>query len=274
MTTTGAAGAIAPVTALPPADQPVPFARLLAVEFRKTRDTRAGFWLLAVIGLLVAAAEVISLIVFLTQDTTDVTWGVFTQIAAMITSVLLPVLGIMLVTTEWTQRTAMVTFSLESRRGRVIAAKLLVGVLLAAATIVFALLVGLVCCVIFVAAGGDATWWDRDFTDGLIGFAITQTLAMFTGFALASLLLNTAAAIVVYFAYSYVLPGIIAIGSANIGWFADIAPWINFLDAQSHLYELSSMTGEQWAHFLVAAVIWVALPLAIGLRRILRAEVK
>ncbi|UDY22780.1 ABC transporter permease subunit [Nocardioides sp. Kera G14] len=260
---------------LPDADEtPVPFSRLLGVEFRKAWDTKAGFWLIAVIGLLVAIAEVIVLIVSIVNNDSDASWGNFTAVAAFITSVLLPVLGIMLVTTEWTQRTAMVTFTLESRRSRVVLAKLLVGVLLTVATIVLALVVGAVCNLIFTASGGEAVWWDQEFTDGLIGFAITQTLAMFTGFALAALLLNTAASIVVFFAYRYVVPGLIALGAANIGWIDKLAPWINFLDAQQYLYELSEMTGKQWAHFVVSALIWVGIPLALGLRRILKAEVK
>ncbi len=34
-----------------------PFHRLVRVELRKSYDTRAGFWLLAVIGLVVLAAR-------------------------------------------------------------------------------------------------------------------------------------------------------------------------------------------------------------------------
>jgi ABC-2 type transport system permease protein len=256
------------------ANQGIPFSRLLGVEFRKSWDTRAGFWLLAVIGLLVVAAEVICLIVFITQDTNDITWGVFTTVAGVITSVLIPVLGIMLVTSEWGQRTAMVTFALEPRRSRVIFAKLGVGILLTGVTVVVALVVGLICNSIFAATGGNTTWWDQDFTDGLVGFIITQCMAMLVGFALAALLLNTASAIVVFFAYSYVLPTILAIAANAIGWFKDLEPWINLTTAQSPLYELHTMTGKEWAHLLVATLIWVAVPLVVGLRRILRAEVK
>ena len=43
---------------------------------------------------------------------------------------------------------------------------------------------------------------------------INQTFAMLGGFALACLLLNTPAAIVVFFVYKYVLPGLFALGSA------------------------------------------------------------
>ena len=42
---------------------------------------------------------------------------------------------------------------------------------------------------------------------------------MLGGFALAALLLNTAAAIVVFFVYKWVLPGLFALGAALMGWF-------------------------------------------------------
>jgi ABC-type transport system involved in multi-copper enzyme maturation permease subunit len=253
----------------------VPFGRLTGVEFRKAYDTRAGFWLLLTIGTLVAAAELIYVIVAITQDdATDISWASFAAVAGFITSFLLPVLGIMLVTTEWTQRSAMVTFTLESRRTRVVLAKLVVGLLLTAATIGFALVVGAVFNAVFALSGGTTDWLDRDFRDGVIGFAITQTIAMVMGFAFAALLLNTAAAIVVYYAYSLVLPGLIALGSNFIGWFADLAPWIDFNQAQQPLMEIFDMTGEEWGHLLVSGALWLGVPLFFGLRRILRAEVK
>ena len=58
-------------------------------------------------------------------------------------------LGIMLVTSEWSQRTAMTTFSLEPRRMRIVTAKLLAGVTLTAFVIAFALVVGLICNLLY-----------------------------------------------------------------------------------------------------------------------------
>lgn len=249
----------------------IPFARLTAVELRKTYDTRASFWLLATIALGVLLAETIALIVTATQDTT-IQFGDYTAVAAFLTSVLLPVLGIMLVTTEWTQRSAMVTFTLESRRSRVVLAKLVVGLLLTVATVVFAIMVGAVCTVLSGALVGRSDW--HFGADGFWGFFITQNLAMLIGFALAALLLNTAAAIVLFFVYRFVLPTLFAIGSQLIDWFADVAPWLDFGAAQQELFDLSAMTGEDWAHLLVSGVVWLVVPTVIGLRRILRAEVK
>jgi ABC-2 type transport system permease protein len=252
---------------------PVPFSRLLKVELRKARDTRAGFWLLAVIAILVILAEVIALIVGATHDDrADIDFSAFTGVAAFVTSVLLPVLAIMLVTTEWTQRSAMVTFTLESRRSRVIWAKLAVGVLLTFATIALTTGLGAIANLLLGALNGPADW-NYGWGD-LAGFVIGQNIAMLVGFALAALTLNTAAAIVLFFAYQFLLPTLFAIGSQLMDWFDGLAKWIDFGSAQSPLFELSSMTGTEWARLVVSGAIWLGIPLFLGLRRILAAEVK
>jgi ABC-type transport system involved in multi-copper enzyme maturation permease subunit len=251
------------------ATEPTPFSRLVRVELRKCYDTRAGFWLIAVIGLLVVATEIIVLAVTVTQDEA-MSFGDFVGAAAFVTSILLPVLGIMLVTSEWSQRTAMVTFALEPRRSLVFAAKAVVGVLLTLATIAMAIVVGLVCNLLYGVLQDGADWtfgWA-----GFFGFLITQTFAMLGGFALATLLLNTAAAIVVFFVYKWVLPGLIALGSL-MAWFDKLAPWIDFQSAQGPLYDMS-LSGKEWGHLIVSGIIWLVVPLVIGTWRVLRAEVK
>ena len=109
----------------------MPFLRLVRVELRKSYDTRAGMWLLLTIGLLTLLVEGIVLAVTTVQDEA-MNFGDFVGAAAFMTSVVLPVLGIMLVTSEWGQRTAMVTFALEPRRPLIIAAKLVTGLVLTA----------------------------------------------------------------------------------------------------------------------------------------------
>ena len=247
-----------------------PFHRLVRVELRKSYDTRAGFWLLAVIGLLVLAAEIIALAVTTTQDAA-MSLGDFGATAAFITSFLLPALGIMVVTTEWSQRTAMVTFALEPRRPRVIAAKALVGVLLTLATVVLSIALGAVCNLLYGLIEGDFDWtfgWP-DFA----AFTVTQVLAMLGGFALAALFLNTPAAIVVFFVYKWVLPGLFALGAALVGWFESLAPWLDFQSAQGAIWEWSS-SAEDWAQLVVSGLLWLGVPLFLGTARILRAEVK
>src|SRR6478735_1997 len=212
-----------------------PFHRLVMVELRKSYDTRAGFWLLAAIALIVLAAEIIVLAVVSTQDET-ISFGDFIGVAAFLTSFLLPVLGIMVLTSEWSQRSAMVTFSLEPRRPLVIAAKALVGVLLTLATVAVSIAIATICNVLYRLIEGHADWtfgWG-DFS----AFVITQILAMLGGFALAALFLNTPAAIVVFFVYKWVLPGLFALGAALMAWFEDLAPWLDFQSASGELYEM------------------------------------
>lgn len=249
---------------------PAPFHRLALVELRKSYDTRAGFWLIASIGLIVLAAEIIVLAVTTTQNEAA-SFGDFVGTAAFLTSFLLPVLGIMVLTSEWSQRTAMVTFALEPRRPRVIAAKALVGVVLTLITVVVSVAVGALCTVLYRVIEGHADWtfgWP-DFA----AFLVTQVLAMLGGFALAALLLNTPAAIVAFFVYKWVLPGLFEIGAQLIGWFSDLRSWIDFQSAQTAIWDWSG-SGRDWAELVVSGAVWLALPLVVGVRRVLRAEVK
>lgn len=249
---------------------PIPFTRLVAVELRKSYDTRAGFWLLGTIGFLVLLTEGIVLAVTTVQDQ-PMTFGGFVGAAAFVTSILLPVLGIMVVTSEWSQRTGMVTFALEPRRLLVILAKLVTGLILTLATAAVAIGIGLVCNLLYGAIQGSTDW---EFgTRFLVGFLITQTFAMLGGFALATLLLNTPASIVLFFVYKWVLPGLFALGAALMGWFESLAPWIDFQSAQTPVFDLT-VNGSEWGHLAVSGFLWLVLPLAFGLWRVLRAEVK
>lgn len=249
---------------------PIPFSRLMRVELRKTFDTRAGRWLAISIAAMVLLVDAIVLIVTVVNDQ-PVSFDDFTGAAAFLTSVLLPVLGIMLVSSEWSQRTAMVTFALEPRRPRVILAKATVGVVLALATVVIALAVGLVCNLLYGGMHGNADWsmsWGA-----VLAFAATQIFSMLGGFALATLLLNTPASIVVFFAYKWVLPIIFAIGGQVMDWFKSFAQWVDFQAAQGELFDLP-LTGAQWAHLVVSGIVWLVVPLVLGIWRVLRAEVK
>lgn len=249
---------------------PVPLSRLVAVELRKMTDTRASRWLLACAFGLGAVAQVIALVTVLVVDE-SLAFGDFVFAFAFVSSVLLPVVGIMLVTSEWAQRTAMTTFTLEPRRLLVILAKLVAGLVLTLITVGIALATGALCSLVLGLTQDGADW--HLGLRGVLAFALTQLLAMAGGFALACLVLNTPFAIVLFFVYKWALPGLFALGSALIGWFADLTPWIDFQAAQEFLYE-GSATGRDWAHLIVSGCVWLVLPLGLGLWRILRAEVK
>lgn len=244
-----------------------PLTRLLAVELRKLVDTRSGRWLLIVMGALILVG---SAIFAYASRNGSVAFFDFTSVAGGVTSVLLPVLAILAVTSEWSQRTNMTTFTLEPHRSRVVVAKLLATIIAAVLSIVVAVAIGAVMTA-FAGMLGAQVDWDPN-VEGLLGFTIVQVIGLLVGFALATLLLNTPAAIVVFFAYSFVLPGLLAIAGVYFDWFEDIRPWIDFTQAQVPLFE--GFSGVEWGHLLVSGLIWFVLPLTAGITRVLRAEVK
>ncbi|GAA4696780.1 ABC transporter permease [Nocardioides conyzicola] len=251
---------------------PTPFGRLVLVELRKTWDTRAGLWLLISTAILTGLVMAIQLAVVVAQDL-QVSYNDFLTSTNFSIGLLLPVIGILLLTSEWSQRTAMVTFSLEPRRPHVIAAKFVVGIALAVVAVVIALVLAAICNALYGALSGDTVVWDQSVQQTAY-FVLLQVIGMLTGFAFAALLLNSPAAIVLYMVYSFVIPTIFGLGAALIGWFEDIRPWIDFNDAQTGLFDGTGMSGSEWTHFAVSGLIWLVVPLTIGVSRVLRAEVK
>jgi len=141
---------------------------------------------------------------------------------------------------------------------------------------VLALIVGLVLAafanLLYGALSGDTVVW------GSVGkyaafYLLLYIFGMATGFAFGALFLNSPAGIVVYFVYSFVFPGLFALGAALMDWFSKLQPWIDFNTDQNDLID-GTIHGKGWAHLIVAGLIWLALPLAIGIWRIRRAEVK
>ena len=250
---------------------PISFGTLVKVELRKSYDTRAGLWLLIVTAGLSALAMVIVLLVAITQDVST-RFGDFLGTTSLTSQILLPIVGIMLVTSEWSQRTAMVTFTLEAHRARVIMAKLVAGLALSVLVSMIGLVAAVLANLVYAGVQGDASW--EHGVRLFVGFLVAQMIAMVSGFALATLLLSTAAGIVVYFVYRFVLPTIFAVAAGLIGWFADLNPWIDFQSAQGPLFEPGALSGKDWAYLLVSGFLWLVLPLGLGLWRVLRAEVK
>ena len=92
------------------ADQRPGLGRLTLVELRKMTDTRAGFWLLLTTALLTVAVVVIAGLAMEEQD--RIAEELRRDRDACRCSLLGPIVGILLVTSEWSQRTALITFAL------------------------------------------------------------------------------------------------------------------------------------------------------------------
>jgi ABC-type transport system involved in multi-copper enzyme maturation permease subunit len=259
----------------------VPFGRLVLVEWRKTVDTRGGFWLLLITaGLCVLAVALTVLVVALNEGAT-VTAGALAEIMTIPISLLVPVLAVMTVTSEWGQRTAMVTFALEPHRLRVIAAKLVAVTALAVATMALAFVLGVVANLLCAAIAGIDPVWDLE-ASALGWLLVSQVLYFLMGFGLAMLLLNTPATIAIYYVTSLLLP-LMVWGAlyALFEWARDLLPWIDMSYALAPFQQGTDMMGQpvetgglQIAQLVSAVTLWVLLPIVAGGWRLLRAELK
>jgi len=243
---------------------PTPFARLVGVEVRKTWDTRAGIWLLATIVGITAIAMVIF---FAVADSQDRVFGNFIGFASTPQGFLLPVLGILLVTTEWSQRTAMVTFALEPSRTRVIASKVVAALIWGVGAFVAAVVIA----ALFALVGGAEDKFADVRLTVFVLFFVLQLTTILQGLAYGLILLNTPAAIVVFF----VLPIASSIIFGTISGLHDVAPWLDLGTAQTPMFEGDfDLSGEEYAQLGTAMLIWIALPFVAGWFRVMRAEVK
>jgi ABC-type transport system involved in multi-copper enzyme maturation permease subunit len=239
--------------------------RLIRVELRKLVDTRAGRWLLAGIAVVTLAAVAVYL---LSADPSDLTFQHFVNVTVLPQSWLLPVLGIMAVTSEWTQRTGLVTHTLVPRRSRVLAAKFAATGLLGGLAVVLALAVAAGANVLGSALlDGNGAWTYG--IDGLRDTVLFQALSLLAGLALGTLLMSTAAAVVVYF----VLPTAFGLVFSMVDSLTGVAGWIDLTTSQGPLFD-HSISGVEWLHLLATTTWWILLPLAVGLWRLLHREIK
>ena len=249
----------------------VPMSRLAKVELRKALDTRAGFWFTLSILALVAVVE---LIYSFAADDDLKDFADYLPIAGGVLGYFVPILIIMLVTSEASQRNGLVTFTLEPKRSRVVIAKFIAGVVLGGCVMVLAAITAAIGTIVGAMTGGSPDW----ALDGHLvfnGFVLANLIGIFIGFAIGMLLMNTAAAIVAYFVYSLLLPGVVGFLGYLSDGFEKIAPWIEFNTAQVPLFDGDyTPTGEEWAQIAVAGTIWLIIPLFLGIQRLLRIEFK
>jgi ABC-2 type transport system permease protein len=248
-----------------PADLGTPLGRLLRVELRKLVDTRAGMWLLLAVGLLTVGPVVTHLFA---AEPADLTFLGFVDVTVVPQAALVPVLGILAVTTEWTQRTGLVTHALEPRRGRVLAMKFAATGIVGASAIGLALAAAAVANVLGMAVfDGNGSW--AYGASGLRDTLLYQGLSLLQGLALGTLLMNTAAALAGFF----VLPTMFYLLFTLVDPLHEAAGWIDFGTSQEPLLNHTT-GGVEWVQLTATTIWWILLPLVAGVWRLLHREIK
>lgn len=239
--------------------------RLTSVELRKAVDTRAGRWLL-IASVLLAAAVAIARGV--TGAAADRTFADCLELALLPFGILLPVLGILLMTGEWSQRTALATYALVPDRARITWAKVRAGLLIGLGAAVASVAAAAIGNAIGIAVGGADGSWSTSLGDlGQTLAAQELNLLMGVGFGL--LLTSPALAIVAFFA----LPTAFTILGETVSSLRSVFDWIDPNRAFDPLLNVDVHAGD-WPKILVCALLWVGVPLVAGIARTHRREIK
>ena len=238
---------------------PIPFSRLVRVEWAKATDTRAARWLLALVALLTAG---IMLAPVLAPTRFDQTYTSYLDVASIAQVLLLPVVGILIFTGEWSHRTVMTTFTQEPRRIRVLNAKLAASLMLGVGSAVFG---GVVAAAgLGVAAASGRTLEGTLSVGDITGYLLYVLLNVLGGVAFGALVQSSAVAIAAYFVLN---PAFALLGAAS----TLIDHWI---DTET---TWNWVLNNEWAGHVpqisVSVLFWVAIPLAAGVVRTLRRDV-
>jgi hypothetical protein len=78
---------------------------------------------------------------------------------------------------------------------------------------------------------------------------------------------------VAYFIYQFLLPSLALLLASSQDWFHDLQPWVDFDYAQSPLLD-GALTAQQWTQLGVTGLLWLVIPLTVGLALLMKAEVK
>src|SRR5215217_3100006 len=104
-----------------PTYEPIPMHTIMGVELRKMFNTRSGFWLMSSVVILAVIATG-AVILFAPND--EITYDSFAGAIGIPMTIILPIIAALSITSEWSQRTGLTTFTMVPSRNRVVMAKL------------------------------------------------------------------------------------------------------------------------------------------------------
>lgn len=237
------------------------FGRLTRIELRKMLDTRSGVWF----GAAVAAVTLITVII-----TSQVNGGRDATLSRLFNNsvepagILLPVLGVLLVCSEWSQRTVLTTFTLVPERGRILQANLVASIVVAFAALAICLACSVAVGELLPAPGGAGSLSIVVVAQGLLFLAVTMVI----GVAFGAAIMVSAPALVAYL----LLPTAWDALSSTIHALKTLSHWLAIGPTLGPL-ATHSFSATDWAHAGTTLALWLAVPLAIGMWRFTRRDV-
>src|SRR4051812_11899273 len=190
---------------------PISLRRVVRVELRKMFDTRSGFWLIASIAITGLIAT-IATVAFAPDK--DLTYYNFAKAIGYPIAVILPMVALLSITSEWSQRSGLTTFTYVPSRRRVVVAKTWSAVIVAVASMLFAFAVGAVGNVVGSTIAGTSTVWDLSVGHG-ITIVLGNLISLSIGVMLGMLLRSSAGGLVMYFVLVLVVPNLTSLLAAS-----------------------------------------------------------
>jgi hypothetical protein len=114
--------------------------------------------------------------------------------------------------------------------------------------------------------------WDVSLAEAA-NIVLGSLLCLLTGSMLGMLIRSSAGALVAFFVYAFLLPTVAGVLSSSQQWFLDLRPWVDLNLAEGALFS-GTLTSEQWANVAVTVGTWIVLPALVGLRLVMKSEVK
>lgn len=225
----------------------IPFVTQVLVELRKSVDTRVAK---AVLGSFLGLGLLVNLFVLVnTPEPTLSSAGLVAVFAALG----LPIVSALVMTSEWSQRTAMTTFWLEPRRHRVLLAKVVSALFLGVGLISALLAVMLVITAVLLVVRGMPVTTDG-LGDLLLSVYVGGVFGVLFGVAWGAALMSTPLALLWVLVVSLVIDLVLPFAAG------DLAPWFLTSSASNWLIDRTAPGLPALSAFL----IWYAIPLAVG----------
>ena len=137
-------------------------------------DTRSGFWLMA--SILITSVLATGAVILWAPDS-ELTYSTFAAAIGFPMAVILPMIAVLSVTSEWSQRSGLTTFTLVPHRGRVITAKAIAAIIVGVVSMLIAMVVGAVGNLIGTALTGTDLIWDASVSGSLPASCWATSLA-------------------------------------------------------------------------------------------------
>lgn len=232
--------------------------RLVAVELRKIATTRGSRVFLVIVALL---GGISSALIAATAGSPTVEVASVLVPLGLLFALALPILGILIMTTDWQTRDVMGMFLVQPRRGRTFVAKVVAALVAAVVLLAAAMGVALgIAAAAGLATGRVLSW--GGVAEGLSILSTGSLVGTALGVALGAAIQNATGAIVLSFLQVLVLDPVAGFLPQGTGAYL-----------QSSSISAYLLEGGALAPALTGLVLWLLAPGAIGVWRHLRREV-